>query len=165
MGIVCTTFIRDIRYIEKAKWNDTKHDECAKSCPIPDYGEIALVGVRHKEYKPTAYFAINQRTGRVSINGFHIKLAKYLIAKFDEYCDANNGELTVREFIDDLDEDASKISVELICLECGACLDSGDDRVRNAINRVSFALRALGVPAGDWSFAPMLRAYIKATKK
>lgn len=86
------------------------------------------------------------------ITGFHFVLFAY----FDRTMQLNE-ERVVSGPARITDPEAANAAVQLMAAECG--LNAGSSQARTAALKINAELQAMGLPAGDWTTSPMLRAF------
>jgi hypothetical protein len=152
------TIIDNIKNLANATWRMGEQTSYKQNAiAIQDKGkwrDIRLIGRRDKYGTVSPCYVVVH--GELKpICSWHITLANFFLNALER---GPNG-LTLHPFIEDIPADPAYAARQLMSVDCGIDQPVGDETVRNAALAIMTILRALGVPAGDWTFLPLLTAY------
>ena len=149
MAQIVYTNIERIEHLGSARWSAGDQDsyEATKRMARATGDGLLLIGRRDLAGSVSLAFAATHRTEWAAVNTWHLVLAQYFIGKL---ADAPKGD-TLAPFFDEIEPGpALTAATELMWTQ-----DGTKEEAARSINQ---ALRALGVPAGDWTYLPMLAA-------
>lgn len=155
MAQIVYTNIERIERLGLARWSAGDQDsyEATKRMARATGDGLLLIGRRDLAGSVSLAFAATQYTDWAAVGTWHLKLALFFGGKLAE---APKGD-TLKPFFDEIDYPAAANAVvQLVGIDAGT--SASKEEVRAAVNRICHALRALGVPAGDWAGMPMIAA-------
>lgn len=163
MSKVVFTAISSLDRLACAVWFDGAQDsyeatkQMAQKARRHEDDFIFLIGREGKDGRVQVTECANPgREWRVC-NARHLRLADYFMRRL---ADAPK-EKFLAPFFEEIDSEVERNdAVQLIAAECGTngdCSESGE--VHMTILDIMGVLDRLGVPAGDWTFDPMMNAY------
>lgn len=158
MSKVVFTTIKSINDLDSAIWlkgDDDSYANTKRMCSDAD--GFRLIGRQDKYGRVQLCYASNHGACWALVNAWHLDLVRFFEKKLDQ-CPQSE---TLCEFFAEIDDaEAKKAAQQLIALECGVNVTKEPwGRLHYAVLNVQASLRALGLPAGDWSFTPMFNSF------
>jgi hypothetical protein len=149
MAQIVFTNVERIEHLATAKWNEGNQNsyEATKRMARATGDGLLIIGRQDSNGSVQPAFAATQATEWSAVNGWHLTLAKFFVGKLAE---APAGD-TLAPFFDEIEPGPALTAAQQLM----ATHDGGKEAAARAVNQ---ALRALGVPAGDWTHAPLLAA-------
>ncbi|MEY4416890.1 MAG: hypothetical protein RIQ53_4183 [Pseudomonadota bacterium] len=148
MATIVYTSIENVGEFASARWVEGDQQSYEASRQRAEGSGVAIVGRRDGLGRVAP---VSARCGGqwVDVNGWHVELAQFFAGQLAEHQFGT----VLAPFIVGA---APACAAQLVGVDVGINADRED--VRTAILRIQHALRALGVPAGDWTFEPIARA-------
>ena len=152
---VVYTTVADVGDIASAVWHEGVQDSYAKTARSADAlakgpDPIRLIARRDAAGGIQIVQAATGNGEWKNVNTWHLTLAAELLARLEAHQAANPGLAVLRPFIDALSPASAYAARQLVGLQ--------DGTKHMATLQVHAALRALGLPHGDWAFDPILAA-------
>lgn len=112
---------------------------------------IKLIGRQDKTGQVQIVQVMAHRGKWLNVNRWHLMILKWFSEKLE--CRPPGPDL--KEFIDLIDSpDVRSAIQQIVWSECGT--EGSGDETSRSVRGINATLRALGLPAGDWSYVPML---------
>lgn len=158
MAAVVYATINNISALPNAIWRAGDSESYANTKGMAEAqqdrsGSIALIGRQADSGRVSLAFARSPGGAWSAVNEWHLELARFFSAQLDQHPEAFDTDLS--PFIAD---PAPSCARQLVRIDCGEGAAADSEQFSIAVTRVNNALRALGVPAADWTYEPIAAA-------
>lgn len=158
MAKVVFATIGSLDDLDRANWADGDNTSYANTMKmVGRWAGIRLIGRMAKDGSVQLQYASNANGKWVVVGAGALKLARYFNEKLK---DCPSGD-RLDVFFSEIDNESAKNAVQqLLGAECGINVTKEPHgKLHLAVMQIQSKLRALGVPAGDWTFVPMLNSF------